>query len=159
MFSVFLILLGADVLNGFLALTQVNIELAKWVVGMDLHPLRVVFTIIAIYLVLGCIMDSLSMILLTVPMFFPIIMGIDIWGLDAESKAIWFGIVALMVVEIGLITPPVGMNVFIISNMAKDVPMKETFKYIIPFLISDLMRITAIVFFPSITLVALKIFA
>ena len=156
---IFLILLGADVLNVFLALTQVNIELAKWVVGMDLHPLMVVFTIIAIYLVLGCIMDSLSMILLTVPMFFPIIMGIDIWGLDAESKAIWFGIVALMVVEIGLITPPVGMNVFIISNMAKDVPMKETFKYIIPFLISDLIRITAIVFFPSITLVALKIFA
>ncbi|WP_416560737.1 TRAP transporter large permease [Limnohabitans sp. yimb22184] len=156
---IFLILLGADVLNVFLALTQVNTELAKWVVGMNLHPLMVVFTIIAIYLVLGCIMDSLSMILLTVPMFFPIIMGIDIWGLDNESKAIWFGILALMVVEIGLITPPVGMNVFIISNMAKDVPMKETFKYVIPFLISDLLRITAIVFFPSITLVALKIFA
>ena len=154
---IFLILLGADLLNVFLALTQVNTELAKWVVGMHLPPLAVVFTIILIYLVLGCIMDSLSMILLTVPMFFPIIMGIDIWGMDNESKAIWFGILALMVVEVGLITPPVGMNVFIISSMAKDVPMKETFKYILPFLASDALRICAVVFFPSIALVALKI--
>lgn len=154
---IFLILLGADILNVFLALTQVNVELAKWVVGMDLPPLAVLFTIIVIYLFLGCIMDSLSMILLTVPMFFPIIMGIDLWGLDAESKAIWFGILALMVVEIGLITPPVGMNVFIISSMAKDVPMKEIFKYVMPFLASDLLRIILLVFFPSIVLFVLKI--
>jgi len=116
---IFLILLGADVLNVFLALTQINTELAKWVVSMNWPPLMVVFTIIGIYLFLGCIMDSLSMLLLTIPVFFPIIMGIDIWGMDAESKAIWFGILALMVVEIGLITPPVGMNVFIINSMAK----------------------------------------
>ena len=90
-------------------------------------------------------------------MFFPIIMGLDFWGLDPESKAIWFGIIVLMVVEIGLITPPVGMNVFIINGMAKDVPMKETFKYVMPFLASDLLRITLIVFAPSIVLFALKI--
>lgn len=154
---IFLILLGADILNVFLALTQVNTELAKWVVGMDLPPLAVLFTIIVIYLILGCIMDSLSMILLTVPMFFPIIMGIDLWGLDPESKAIWFGIIALMVVEIGLITPPVGMNVFIISSMAKNVPMKEIFKYVMPFLASDLLRIMLLVFFPGIVLFVLKL--
>ena len=154
---IFLILLGADVLNVFLALTQVNTELAKWVIGMDLSPLAVLFTIIAIYLVLGCVMDSLSMLLLTIPIFFPIIMGIDLWGLDPESKAIWFGILALMVVEIGLITPPVGMNVFIISSMAKDVPMKEIFKYIMPFLASDILRIIALVFIPGITLFVLKL--
>jgi C4-dicarboxylate transporter, DctM subunit len=154
---IFLILLGADVLNVFLALTQVNTELAKWVIGLDLSPLAVLFTIILIYLVLGCVMDSLSMLLLTIPIFFPIIMGIDLWGLDPESKAIWFGILALMVVEIGLITPPVGMNVFIISSMAKDVPMKEIFKYIMPFLASDLLRIMALVLFPGIALFVLKL--
>jgi C4-dicarboxylate transporter DctM subunit len=156
---IFLILLGADILNVFLALTQVNTELAKWVVGMGLPPLAVLFTIILIYLVLGCIMDSLSMILLTVPIFFPIIMGIDLWGLDPESKAIWFGIIVLMVVEIGLITPPVGMNVFIISSMVKHVPMKDIFIYVMPFLASDLLRIGLMVFFPSITLVALRVFS
>ncbi|MFM1908691.1 MAG: hypothetical protein RLZZ591_2368 [Pseudomonadota bacterium] len=154
---IFVILLGADVLNVFLVLTQLNVELAKWVIGLQLSPILIVFVIIFIYLVLGCIMDSLSMILLTIPIFFPIIMGIDLWGLDTESKAIWFGIIVLMVVEIGLITPPVGMNVFIINSMAKDVPMKETFKYVMPFLASDLLRITAIVFMPSMVLFILKL--
>lgn len=154
---IFLILLGADVLNVFLALTQMNVELAKWVIGLNLSPILVMFLIILIYLVLGCIMDSLSMILLTIPIFFPIIMGLDFWGLDAESKAIWFGIIVLMVVEIGLITPPVGMNVFIINSMAKDVPMKDTFKFVMPFLASDLLRIVTIVFVPSIVLFVLKI--
>jgi TRAP-type C4-dicarboxylate transport system permease large subunit len=131
--------------------------LANWVIGLNVSPILVMFVIIFIYLVLGCIMDSLSMILLTIPIFFPIVMGLDIWGLDAESKAIWFGIIVLMVVEIGLITPPVGMNVFIINSLAKDVPMKETFKYVMPFLASDLLRIVVIVFVPSIVLFVLKI--
>jgi tripartite ATP-independent transporter DctM subunit len=154
---IFLILLGADVLNVFLVLTQVNVALANWVIGLHVSPILVMFVIIFIYLVLGCIMDSLSMILLTIPIFFPIVMGLDLWGLDPESKAIWFGIIVLMVVEIGLITPPVGMNVFIINSMAKDVPMKETFKYVMPFLASDLLRIVLIVFVPSIVLFVLKI--
>jgi len=154
---IFLILLGADVLNVFLVLTQLNTELAKWVIGLNMSPLMVMFIIIFIYLVLGCIMDSLSMILLTIPIFFPIIMGLDFYGLDPECKAIWFGMIVLMVVEIGLITPPVGMNVFIINSMAKDVPMKETFKFVMPFLASDLLRITFIVFFPSVVLFSLKL--
>jgi tripartite ATP-independent transporter DctM subunit len=153
---IFLILLGADVLNVFLALTQMPSELAKWVIGLGLPPLAILFTIILIYLFLGCIMDSLSMLLLTIPIFFPIIMGTDYWGMGVEDKAIWFGILALMVVEIGLITPPVGMNVYIISSMAKDVSMKETFKGIVPFLASDMLRILLLVFVPSIALVALK---
>ncbi len=153
---IFMILIGADVLNVFLVLTRLNTELAAWVIGLDMAPIAVLFTIIAIYLVLGCVMDSLSMILLTIPIFFPIIMGIDLFGLDPEAKAIWFGIIVLMVVEIGLITPPVGMNVFIISSMTKGVPMKEIFAYVMAFLASDLLRIVALVFFPVITLVALK---
>ena len=153
---IFMILIGADVLNVFLVLTRLNTELAAWVIGLDMAPIAVLFTIIAIYLVLGCVMDSLSMILLTIPIFFPIVMGIDLFGLGLEAKAIWFGILVLMVVEIGLITPPVGMNVFIISSMTKGVPMKEIFAYVMAFLASDLLRIVALVFFPVITLVALK---
>jgi C4-dicarboxylate transporter DctM subunit len=153
---IFLILLGADVLNVFLALTQLNTELAKWVIGLQLPPLLVMFLIIAIYLVLGCIMDSLSMILLTIPVFYPIVMGLD-FGLAPEAKAIWFGIIVLMVVEIGLITPPVGMNVFVINSLANDVPMKETFRLVMPFLASDLLRITAIVFFPGVVLFVLNL--
>ncbi|MDP1612131.1 MAG: TRAP transporter large permease [Sulfuritalea sp.] len=153
---IFLILLGADIMNVFLALTQMPAELAKWVVGLGYSPLLILVVILCIYLMLGCIMDSLSMILLTVPIFFPIIMGLEYWGLSAESKAIWFGILSLMAVEIGMITPPVGLNVFIISSMAKDTPMKETFIGIVPFLLSDFIRIALLIFVPSIALVALR---
>jgi C4-dicarboxylate transporter, DctM subunit len=149
---IFLILLGADVLNSFLALTQMPTELANWVSHSGLAPLVILFAIVVIYLLLGCVMDSLSMILLTMPIFFPVIMGLDFWGLNPTDKAIWFGILALMVVEIGLITPPVGMNVFIINSMAKDVPMMETFRGVVPFLISDAARLTLLVFVPSLAL-------
>jgi tripartite ATP-independent transporter DctM subunit len=155
---IFLILLGADLLNVFLALTGLSAGLAQWVISLNLAPLAVLMVIILIYLVLGCVMDSLSMILLTIPIFFPIVMGMDLWGLDQESKAIWFGILALTVVEIGLITPPVGMNVFIISSMARDIPMAQIFRYVMPFVASDLIRILLLVFVPGITLIALKIF-
>jgi len=149
---IFLILLGADVLNVFLALTQMPGELAQWVGQSGYSPLAVMFAIIAIYVVLGCLMDSLSMILLTIPIFLPIVMGLDYWGLNPTDKAIWFGIIALMVVEIGLITPPVGMNVYIINSLARDVPMRETFRGVVPFLISDAVRIVLLVFFPVLSL-------
>ena len=154
---IFLILLGADILNVFLALSQVHTELAKWVIDLGWSPLAVLAVIVVIYLVLGCIMDSLSMILLTVPIFLPIILGIDLWGLGEDAKLIWFGILALMVVEIGLITPPVGMNVFIISSLTKGVEMKQIFKYVMPFLASDLLRIVLLVFFPSISLFLIQV--
>ena len=149
---IFLILLGADVLNVFLALTQMPTELAQWVGRSGLPALVVMGAIIGIYVILGCLMDSLSMILLTVPIFLPIVMGFDYWGLNPTDKAIWFGILALMVVEIGLITPPVGMNVYIINRLARDVPMAETFKGVVPFLISDAIRVTLLVFFPMLSL-------
>jgi tripartite ATP-independent transporter DctM subunit len=149
---IFLILLGADVLNVFLALTQMPAELAAWVGGSGLPPLLVLLAIILIYLCLGCVMDSLSMILLTIPIFLPVVMGLDFWGLDQTEKAIWFGILALMVVEVGLITPPVGMNVYIINSLAKNVPMSATFRGIVPFLMSDALRVTLLVFFPVLTL-------
>ncbi|ANQ85706.1 TRAP-type C4 dicarboxylate transport system large permease [Azoarcus olearius] len=155
----FLILLGADMLNSFMAVSQMPAEAAAWVESMGFGPFTVLFAIIAIYLLLGCVMDSLSMILLTVPIFLPIILGMDYWGLGLEEKAIWFGMLALVVMEVGLITPPVGMNVYIISSMNKDIPMATIFRGVMPFLASDIARIFMLVFFPSISLVALRVFS
>jgi len=154
---IFLILLGADVLNVFLALTQMPAELASWVTGSGMPPLLVLFAIIVIYVLLGCVMDSLSMILLTIPIFLPIILGLEFWGLDPTDKAIWFGVLALMVVEVGLITPPVGMNVYIINSLAKNVPMSATFRGIVPFLASDAVRVVLLVFFPTLTLFTVRL--
>ena len=149
---IFLILLGADLLNAFFALSQMPTATAEWVLGADLPPMLVLLMIVLIYLVLGCVMDSLSMILLTIPIFLPIVMGLDFWGLGPTDKAIWFGVLALMVVEIGLITPPVGMNLFIINSLAKDVPMKETYKGTIPFILSDLVRTGILMLVPGLSL-------
>ena len=107
---------------------------------------------IVLYIVLGTVMDSLSMIFLTVPIFWPIIAGLD-FGLGPEETKLWFGIITLIVVEMGLITPPVGLNVFIINSMARDVPMIETFKGVIPFFTSDIIRVVVLIAFPVITLV------
>ncbi len=149
---IFLVLLGADMLNSGLAVTQMPAELAQWVQTSGLPPLSVIFAILLIYIFLGCVMDSLSMILLTIPIFYPIVMGLDFWGMPVEDKSVWFGILALMVVEIGLVHPPVGMNIYIINKIAKDVPVMETFKGVLPFLASDLIRTILLVFFPIISL-------
>ena len=97
-------------------------------------------------------MDSLSMLLLTIPILLPIILGLDIAGLDAISKAIWFGILALVVVEIGLIHPPVGMNIYIINSLARNVPLLETVKGVLPFLFSDAIRVGLLIVFPVLSL-------
>lgn len=149
---IFFILLGADTLNSFLALSQMPAELSTWVKGLGISPFFVILTIILIYIILGCVMDSLSMLLLTIPILLPIVVGLDIWGLDITSKAIWFGILALTVVEIGLIHPPVGMNIYIINSLARDVPLMETVKGVLPFLGSDMVRILLLIIFPSISL-------
>jgi len=149
---IFLVLLGADMMNSTLALSQMPAELAAWVKASGFSPLLVMVMILLIYIFLGCVMDSLAMILLTIPIFYPMIMGLDYWGMSQSDKSIWFGILALMVVEIGLVHPPVGMNVYIINRLAKDVPLTETFKGVVPFLLSDFARITLLLFFPVISL-------
>ena len=148
---IFLILLGADIFNAFLALSQLPVVAAEAIGASGLEPFAVLAVILVFYLALGCVMDSLSMILLTIPVFFPIIAGLD-FGLGPEETAIWFGILALIVVEVGLITPPVGMNVFVINALADGVPMAETFKGVTPFLVSDVVRIALLVAFPGIAL-------
>ena len=154
---IFLIVLGADVLNVFLALTQLPQELAAMILEAELTPMVVLIIILVFYVIGGCVMDSLSMILLTVPIFWPILAEMD-FGMDAEDVKVWFGIVALIVVETGLITPPVGMNVFVINSMAKDIPIGQTFKGVTPFIVSDVVRVGLLVAFPGITLVLVKLF-
>jgi TRAP-type C4-dicarboxylate transport system permease large subunit len=148
---IFFIVLGAAFYNAFLARTRVPQELSAWVVDLGMAPLAVLAVILIIYLVLGCFMDSLSMILLTIPIFFPVITALD-FGMGQEHVAIWFGILVLIVVEVGLITPPVGMNLFVINAMDPETPMVKTYSAVLYFVASDLMRVVLLVAFPAITL-------
>ncbi|MCA8881758.1 MAG: TRAP transporter large permease [Rhodobacteraceae bacterium] len=148
---IFLILLGAETFNAFLAQTQTPMLAASAISNSGMSPMMVLLAMLLLYLLLGCVMDSMSMLLLTIPIFYPIIAGLD-FGMPQEDTLIWFGILAVVVVEVGLITPPVGMNVFVINGMAKDVPMLESFRGVLPFLISDIIRIAALIAFPVITL-------
>ena len=152
---IFFIVLGAGFYNGFLALSGVPQFMADWVVGQGLSPWLVLTIILVFYLIFGCLMDSLSMILLTVPIFFPVVSAMD-FGMSPEHVAIWFGILVLIVVEVGLITPPVGMNLFIINSMDRETPMKETYKTVLFFVGSDIVRVIILVAFPSITLFLLS---
>jgi tripartite ATP-independent transporter DctM subunit len=153
---VFMIVLGAAAYNSFLALSQLPQELAAWVGGQGFSPYMVLWAILIFYLIFGCIMDSLSMILLTIPIFFPMVSGLD-FGLTPEEAAIWFGILVLIVVEVGLITPPVGMNLFVIQSMARDISIRDTYRGVWPFVASDLIRVTLLVIFPAITLFVLRL--
>jgi len=207
---IFFIVLGAAFYNGFLALTNVPQELADYVVGQGLSPWMVLVLVLVFYMILGCVMDSLSMILLTIPIFFPVISVLDFGLVDLitlqhdaaraalaevtnlapemkaqieaalasgseitremqkaldirisqftadrmalEQTAIWFGILVLIVVEVGLITPPVGMNLFVINAMSPKTRMVETYKAVLFFVGSDLVRVAILVLFPAITL-------
>jgi tripartite ATP-independent transporter DctM subunit len=208
---IFFIVLGAAFYNGFLGLTQLPQEIAAWVGEQGLNPWLILVLILVFYLVLGCLMDSLSMILLTIPIFWPVVQELDfafvsmaelhahrveqalakgvqvapemlqsikaavaqgaeltreqlraleIRGvskgalnrINIEQVAIWFGILVLIVVEVGLITPPVGMNLFVINAMDRKTPMVETYKAVLFFVGSDLIRVAILVAFPVITL-------
>jgi TRAP-type C4-dicarboxylate transport system permease large subunit len=97
-------------------------------------------------------MDELSMIILTVPIVIPVVLGLDLYGLGATDKTIWFGILVLSVVEIGLIAPPVGLNVYVVNSLARDVPMAETYRGVVPFLVSDAVRVALLLAFPVLSL-------
>ncbi|MBV7396977.1 TRAP transporter large permease [Mameliella sediminis] len=148
---IFFIVFGAAFYNLFLARTRVPQELSNWVVELGMSPIAVLSIILIIYLLLGCFMDSLSMILLTIPIFYPVISALD-FGMSQEHVAIWFGILVLIVVEVGLITPPVGMNLFVINAMDPETPMVQTYKAVLYYVASDLVRVVILVAFPAITL-------
>ena len=153
---IFLIVLGAGFYNAFLALTHVPQEISFFVVGLEVSAWTILIVILGIYLIFGCVMDSLSMILLTVPIFFPIISTLD-FGLTVEETALWFGILVLIVVEVGLITPPVGMNLFVICAMDDSTQITQTYRYILPFVASDIIRTAILVTFPALTLGLLRL--
>lgn len=152
---IFFIVLGAGFYNSFLALAQVPQQMAAFVSEQGYSPWMVLTLILVLYLVFGCVMDSLSMILLTIPIFFPIVTILD-FGLGAEEFAIWFGILVLIVVEVGLITPPVGMNLFVLNSMAKDTPISATYRGVMPFVISDILRVALLTLFPAISLFLMR---
>ena len=140
---IFVIFLGAMILGYFLAVTRLPFELADFVGGLPVNRYVILGLILAVYFVLGCIMDSLAMILLTVPIFYPLITAL---GFDP----IWFGIIIVRAAEIGLITPPVGLNVFVICGITKDIPMYTIFKGIIPFIIADICHVILLVTVPQV---------
>jgi len=148
---IYLILLGAQLLNIFMARGGVPQAAAEMMVNSGLPPMGVLILLIAALIVLGCLMDSLSMILLAIPFFWPVIAGMD-FGMSQDDLKVWFGILALILVELGLITPPVGMNVFVINSLAKDVPMSRTFAGVMPFFFAELIRVALLVAFPALSL-------
>jgi tripartite ATP-independent transporter DctM subunit len=152
---IFLIFIGADIMNSTLALTQIQHQLVGLIASWNLAPIWVMVAIVALHLLLGMVTEELSIILLTIPIFFPVVMALD-FGMPKESLAIWFGILILMVVSFGLLVPPMGLNVYVVNGMARDVPRSESFRGVLPFLISDLVRIVLMLAFPGIALWLVK---
>jgi tripartite ATP-independent transporter DctM subunit len=148
---IYLILLGAQILNIFMARGGVPQAAADMMLHSGLSPYTILILLLVALIFLGCLMDSLSMILLTIPFFWPVISGLD-FGMSHDHLKIWFGILALILVELGLITPPVGMNVFVINALAKDVPMSQTFRGVMPFFVAELFRVALLVAFPALSL-------
>jgi tripartite ATP-independent transporter DctM subunit len=142
----YLIIIGASVLNPFLAMTHVPATLGEAMTSLGLGPYGVLFMIVVIYLALGMFMDGLAMLVVTIPIFFPIMMGL---GFDP----IWFGVIAVILVEMGMITPPVGLNVFVVKSVAQDVPMSTIFRGVLPFWVAMSLCLLAIVVFPQIALI------
>ena len=159
---IYLILLGAEMLKIFMSRGGVPQAVAEWMATSGLTPMTILIILLIALILLGMLMDSLSMILLAIPFFWPVLVEINGgdyvdaanagFGMTSEDLKIWFGILALIVVELGLITPPVGMNVFVISAMAKDVPMRETFIGVMPFFAAEMVRVVILVAFPMLTL-------
>jgi tripartite ATP-independent transporter DctM subunit len=142
---IFTILIGAILFNNFLILASMPTLVSGWIASLPLGPTAILFVIIGMYLILGCLLDSLAMILLTIPIVFPIVSAL---GYDP----VWFGIIVVMVVELGLITPPIGMNVFVIKGIARDVPLETIFRGVTPFIIAQVILILILIAFPQIAL-------
>ena len=142
---IFTILIGAIMFNNFLVLSAVPDALGEWIETLPLGPHGILVIILLVYLVLGCALDSLAMILLTIPIFFPVVQNL---GFDP----VWFGVIVVMVVELGLISPPIGMNVFIIKGMAPEVPLGDIYVGVLPFVAAEIVLIAILVAVPGLAL-------
>jgi C4-dicarboxylate transporter, DctM subunit len=139
--AVFTILIGALIFGYFLTITQTPQKITEFLTGLGLGPYGVLVLIMLMYLALGCIMDAMAMIILTIPIVFPVIKAL---GFDP----IWFGVIIVMTVELGLIHPPVGMNVFVIKSVIKDVKLSTVFYGVMPFVLTDILRLAVLIAFP-----------
>lgn len=141
----FTIVIGASLFANFLNFTDLPTALREFVIQFDVHPIMVIVAICAIYVVLGMAMESLSMMLLTVPVFFPLVTAL---GFDP----VWFGIIIVCVIEISLITPPVGMNIFVLSSVLPDVKTTTIWRGVLPFVAADVVRMAVLIAFPALSL-------
>ena len=138
---IFFMIVGAEIFGYFLSVSRISFFLVDLVGEWQLSPYAVLFAVLLLFVLLGCVMDSLAMLLLTVPVVMPLI-------INAGFDPVWFGIVAVITVELGLITPPVGMNVFVIKSVAPEVPIGQIYKGVFPFVLSDLVRLLLLIAFP-----------
>ena len=142
---IFMIVMGALVFNAFFAVTTIPMELAEWVSGLALPPVAIMVIILLMYIILGTFLDELAMILLTLPIFFPVVTRL---GFDP----IWFGVVVVLVVEMGMISPPVGMTMFVVKGIAPDISMQTIYKGVLPFVIAVAVLMVLLVAFPKMAL-------
>jgi tripartite ATP-independent transporter DctM subunit len=143
--TIFVILIGAEVFGYLLSVSQISFAMVDMIREAGWTPWQLMLAIMVFYLVLGCFMESLAMILLTVPIFYPLVV-------DAGFDPIWFGVIAVVTVETGLISPPVGMNLFVVRAAAEDLDLKDVMVGVLPFVVTDVIRLTILIAFPAITL-------
>jgi len=143
--TIFFILIGAEVLGYLISTSQISFAMVDLMQGLEMGPWQILLSIMLFYIVLGCFMESLAMILLTVPIFFPVI-------LDSGFDPVWFGVIAVVTVELGLISPPVGMNLFMVKSVATQVPMRQIMVGVMPFILADIVRLVILILVPSIVL-------
>jgi tripartite ATP-independent transporter DctM subunit len=144
---IFLLIAGATIFGRFFALTRIPFDLGMWVTGMNISSFAVLMVVLLIYLILGCFIDALALMLLTIPIFYPLV--VTTLGYDP----IWFGVIMLLVVNMGVITPPIGLNVFVVKGVAPDVPLETIFRGVWPFLIAIVVCIIILILFPQIATV------
>jgi tripartite ATP-independent transporter DctM subunit len=159
---IYFILFAADILKGFFARSGLPVYLSDWAANSSLEPYLILIAMLALLILLGCFMESLSMILVIVPFFWPVLVELNggdyvtasnaAFGMDSDQLKIWFGILALIVVELGLITPPVGINVFVIKSFSPDTPIGTIFRGVIPFFMIELIRVGIIIAIPALCL-------
>lgn len=143
--TLFLIVLGAFMFAAFMVQSRIPATLGDWIVARELSPLAIILFLALVYLVLGCFLDSISMILITVPVFLPIVEAVGF-------SPVWFGIFLVIVAEIGLITPPVGLNIFVIRSQAPDIPLSAIYRGILPFLVVQLIGVAILIALPGLAL-------
>jgi tripartite ATP-independent transporter DctM subunit len=147
-----LILIGSLIFSQFINVSRFPNIVADWIKTLEVGPYTVIIVIIVIYVLLGSIFESISMLLLTVPVFFPIVAGLDFGLGGPERTLIWFGVIVVVTIEISLISPPIGLNVFVLKSLLPDVPLSAIYRGVIPFIIADLVRLSVLVALPIISL-------